>query len=149
MQTENPNPTPTPTEVHPLFQLLDELKKGIAGATILSDVLGLLKQVKKDEAVKANAQKLALALDNFVAIDRALKAIKPAPLGFDEKAQPVNLVFSADQTKQRKQLEESKAKALKILNTALETGDFSQLNNIKAPSGGKPAEANADEQPAA
>ena len=140
METTPATPATEPANL--LLALLAEMK-GDAKA-IAELAIELLKKRAKDAKVEANAKSLGTAIDNYLALDRALKAIKPTPLGFDTDGKPVSPVFSKEQDVQKKQLTEQRNKADKIINAALATGDFSQLGNVKAPAGKGQAEPQAD-----
>jgi len=134
-------------DVSPLFELLSLLKQDVAGNNLVTSVTEAFRKKNVDEKKAKMAEQLATAVQNFTAIDRALKAIKPVALGFDAEGKAVSEVYSKAQTEEKKKLKEAYDKALKILNQGLTSGDFSQFGNIKAPAGGK-AEAPASDESA-
>ena len=150
MNNENPvnqsAPAPAPKELSPVFELLANLKAD-GGPGVMPDVVAQLRKTARDKIVTKKAEQLATALDNFSAIVRALKSIKPKPTGYDADGRAISEAFTKEQNDERKKLKESFDKAHNALTAALQ-GDFGKIGEIKAPSNGKPSEAPAQDESA-
>ena len=136
--------TTTPQDqqpVNPLFTLLGDMKSDVNGC--LQDVINLVRKNAKDKLVTKRAGDLAVSLENYMALDRAYRAIKEDQINHNGDGTVASAFFSKAKLTEKQKAKEAVEKAQKALILALEKGDFSQLANIKAP--GKSSEPATDE----